>query len=104
MVVIASVSRKASGLEELEPGVGLGSADEAVSVLSAMWPGVESEGAPTEMGMRLSADQVAHEVDMPDELYQSARPDLSGYRVRVYEHGSALVPAPKNDDASEAAI
>jgi hypothetical protein len=77
-------------------------ADESGNVLSATWPGVESEGAPTQVGVRLSEGQVAHEVDVPDELYESARPDLSGYRVRVDEGKPALIRSPKNETGYEA--
>jgi hypothetical protein len=58
-------------------------ADAYGNILTAMWPGVETEGAPTAVGVRLSAGQVAHEVDVPEEVYQLARPDLSSYRVEV---------------------
>jgi hypothetical protein len=66
-------------------------ADESGTILTALWPGVESEGAPTSVGLRLSADQAAHEVDVPEEVYEAARPDLSGYRIRADEGGPALI-------------
>lgn len=58
-------------------------ADESGNIRMAMWPGTQTEGAPSQMGIGLSNGQVAHEVDVPDELYQSARPDLSGYSLRI---------------------
>ena len=58
-------------------------ADESGNVLSAAWPGGDSEGAPTESGLRLSDDQTAHEVDVPDELYELAQPDLSRFRLQT---------------------
>lgn len=76
--------------------------DEAGNVMSATWPGVQSEGAPTETGVRLSAGQSSHEVDVPDELYQLARPDLSGFRVQVDERGAALIRRPNDKGAYEA--
>jgi hypothetical protein len=54
-------------------------ADESGNIRSAMWPGIQSEGAPTYAGIGVPADQVAHEVDVPKELYEAARPDLSDY-------------------------
>jgi len=69
--------------------------DESGNILSASWPGVQSEGAPTQGGVRLAEGQVAHEVDVPDELYQAARPDLSGYRVRIDEGGPTLTRNPR---------
>ena len=64
--------------------------DKAGNIVSAAWPGVESGDGPTATGVRLSDDQVAHEVDVPEELYQSDQPDLSGFRVEVGEGGPAL--------------
>jgi hypothetical protein len=75
--------------------------DESGKILSASWPGVQSEGAPTQVGVRLSEGQVANEVDVPDELYQAARPDLSGYRVRIDEGGPTLTRNPQGEDAYE---
>jgi hypothetical protein len=73
--------------------------DGSGNILSATWPGVWSEGGPTEVGVRLAEGQVAHEVDVPDELYQSARPDLSGYRVRVEEGGPTLIRSAEYEGA-----
>lgn len=69
--------------------------DETGKILSALWPGVQSEGAPTETGISLSAGRTAHEVDIPDELYASARPDIAEYRIRVDDRGeTSLEKAP----------
>ena len=40
-------------------------ADEAGNILSALWPGIQTEGAPSYTGFNLSADQVAYEVEIP---------------------------------------
>ncbi|WP_369254417.1 hypothetical protein [Streptomyces sp. R35] len=66
-------------------------ADESGNIVSAAWPGVQSEGAPPQTGVVLSEGRVAHEVDLPDELYEAARPDLSGYRLRIDAGGSAAI-------------
>jgi hypothetical protein len=60
-------------------------ADESGNILSALWPGVQSEGAPTETGISLSTGRVAHEVEVPEELYQLARPNLADYYLRLEE-------------------
>lgn len=65
--------------------------DESGKILSALWPGVASEGAPTETGISLEEGQSAHEVDVPPELYGSSRPDLGRYRMRVETDGRAVL-------------
>ncbi|WP_369153321.1 hypothetical protein [Streptomyces sp. R17] len=65
--------------------------DASGDLVTAAWPGVESEGAPSQTGVLLAEGQIAHEVDVPDELYQAARPDLSKYRVRVDDGGYAFL-------------
>jgi len=64
-------------------------ADENGKIRTALWPGVHSEGAPTETGIGLSSGQVAHEVAVPDELYQLARPNLQDYVVQESKGGPA---------------
>jgi hypothetical protein len=64
-------------------------ADQSGNILSALWPGVQSEGAPSETGISLPDDQVAHEVEVPEELYRAARPELAGYYLRIDERGAA---------------
>lgn len=71
--------------------------DSSGSISSAMWPGVRSEGAPTELMLRVGPDKVVHELDIPDELYEAARPDLSSYRVKVRDRGATLVRIDRDD-------
>ncbi|MEU4704270.1 hypothetical protein [Nonomuraea dietziae] len=58
-------------------------ADESGRIISAAFPGVQSDGAPTETGLILAGVQVAHEVEVPEELKGDDRPDLSIYRLRL---------------------
>lgn len=67
--------------------------DGSGKIISAAWPGVESEGAPTEAGFALPADHVAHELEVPDDLIDAAKPDLSGFRIRTGERGPSLTRA-----------
>lgn len=60
-------------------------ADQSGNIRSAMWPGIHSEGAPTQTGIAVPADQVVHEVDVPQELYEAARPDLGDYILQTEE-------------------
>jgi hypothetical protein len=57
--------------------------DQSGSIRSAMWPGIHTEGAPTQTGIDVPAGQVAHEVEVPRELYEAARPDLSNYILQI---------------------
>ena len=66
-------------------------ADESGNIVSGLWPGIQSEGAPSETGISLSGNQVAHEMDVPDELYQAARPNLNDYYLQSGERGAAAL-------------
>lgn len=57
--------------------------NEVGDIRVGMWPGQQSEGAPSGVGLLLEDDQVAHEVDVPDELYRLAHPDLGSYYLRL---------------------
>jgi hypothetical protein len=46
-------------------------ADESGNILAALWPGIQTEGAPSYTGFNLSADQVAYEVEIPAEFHES---------------------------------
>lgn len=65
--------------------------DESGSIVSALWPGVSSEGAPTETGVSLEEGQSAHEVDVPPELFESTRPDIGRYRLQLETGGQAVL-------------
>jgi hypothetical protein len=71
-------------------------ADESGRIVSAMWPGIRSDGAPTETGFMVPDNYTSHEVAVPQELYDAARPDLSSYALRA----GKLVKA---EDASQGA-
>lgn len=53
--------------------------DQSGNIRNAMWPGIQSDGAPTHTGMSVPDGQQAHEVDLPKELYEAARPNLGDY-------------------------
>lgn len=69
-------------------------ADEAGNVLAALWPGIQTEGAPSYTGFNLSADQVAYEVEIPAEFHQAAPPDLTQYYLQTVMGGPALLRKP----------
>jgi hypothetical protein len=58
-------------------------ADESGNILAALWPGMQTEGAPSYTGFNLSADQVAYEVEIPGEFYEPAPPDLTHYYLQM---------------------
>lgn len=66
--------------------------DASGEIVTATWPGEYTEGAPSETGVSLHEDDVVYEVDVPQELYESARPDLSRYTLSLYEGRPTLVP------------
>jgi hypothetical protein len=69
-------------------------ADESGTILAALWPGIQTEGAPSYTGFNLSADQVAYEVEIPAELHESAPPDLTHYYLQKSMGGPALLRKP----------
>lgn len=66
-------------------------ADGSGQIRSAMWPGVQTEGAPTYVGMNIPAGHQVHEVDVPKELYEAARPSLSDYVLENSKGGPATL-------------
>jgi hypothetical protein len=58
-------------------------ADESGKIVSAMWPGIRSSDGPTETGVVVPDNYTSHEVAIPQELFDAARPDLSSYALRA---------------------
>lgn len=65
-------------------------ADESGNILAALWPGIQTVGAPSYTGFNLSADQVGYEVEIPAEFHEAAPPDLTHYYLQTMMGGPAL--------------
>lgn len=65
--------------------------DRSGRIVAALWPGPQTPGAPTSVGVALAAGETVHEVEIPAEFRDSHTVDLEKFAVQVDAEGRAAL-------------